>query len=129
MAAAKAKRAKKKGIEVRRAPKKKPAERSEMDPRFAPVVAAFRGDRLVTSGKMMASVGLKVKGKIFAMVSRGKLVVKLPKARVDELVQAGAGSYFDPRRDGRLMKEWFELAGNKPPWLGLAQEAFRFVKA
>lgn len=78
---------------------------------------------------MMASVGLKVKGKIFAMVSRGKLVVKLPKERVDDLVQAGAGNYFDPRRDGRLMKEWLELSGNEPPWLGLAREAYRFVKA
>ena len=108
--------------------KKPAAEVPEVDPRFAPVIAAFHGDRLVTSGKMMASIGLKVKGKIFAMVSRGKLVVKLPKERVDGLVQAGAGSYFDPRRDGRLMKEWLELSGNKPPWLDLAREAYRFVK-
>jgi hypothetical protein len=31
-------------------------------------MAAFAGDPQVTSGKMMASVGLKVNGKIFAMV-------------------------------------------------------------
>ena len=76
----------------------------------------------------MASVGLKVNGKIFAMMSRGKFVVKLPKTRVDELVESGAGEYFDPRRDGRLMKEWIELSGNVPSWVEVATEAHRFVK-
>jgi TfoX/Sxy family transcriptional regulator of competence genes len=101
----------------------------DVDPRFAPVIAAFARDKQVTTGKMMASVGLKVGGKIFAMMSRGKFVAKLPKNRVDELVQSGAGAYFDPRRDGRLMKEWIELAGPKPPWVELATEAYRFVKS
>jgi hypothetical protein len=31
--------------------------------------------------------------------------VKLPRERVDELVEAGAGHRFDPGH-GRLMKEW-----------------------
>jgi len=39
---------------------------------------------------------LSVNGKIFAMLVRGKLVVKLPKQRVDELVAARVGTYFDP---------------------------------
>jgi hypothetical protein len=34
--------------------------------------------------------------------------VKLPRERVDELVEAGAGHRFDPGR-GRLMKEWVAL--------------------
>jgi len=102
---------------------------SAIDPRFASVVAAFARDRQVTAGKMMASVGLKVGGKIFAMMSRGRFVAKLPRERVDELVQSGAGAYFDPRRDGRLMKEWIELSGAKPSWVALAKEAHRFVKA
>jgi TfoX/Sxy family transcriptional regulator of competence genes len=100
-----------------------------IDSRFEPVVAAFARDRQVTAGMMMASVGLKVNGKIFAMMSRGKFVAKLPKARVDELVASGAGVYFDPRRDGRVMKEWIELSGAKPPWIELAREAHRFVKS
>jgi hypothetical protein len=33
----------------------------------------------------------------------------------------GGGEYFDPRRDGRLMKEWIELKGARPPWIGLAK--------
>ena len=77
----------------------------------------------------MASVGLRVNGKIFAMMVRGKFVAKLPGERVDELVQSGMGAYFDPRHDGRLMKEWIELKGAKPPWIELAKEAHRFVKA
>jgi len=36
------------------------------DGRFAAVVGAFAGDRRVTTGKMMASLGLKIGGKIFA---------------------------------------------------------------
>jgi TfoX/Sxy family transcriptional regulator of competence genes len=100
---------------------------TDVDPKFAAVVAAFAGDRHVTTGKMMASVGVKVNGKIFAMIVRGKLVAKLPRDRVDELVQSGVGEYFDPRRDGRLMKEWIQLRGTKPSWIELAKEAHRFV--
>jgi TfoX/Sxy family transcriptional regulator of competence genes len=103
------------------------SETPELDRRFAAVVATFAGDRHVTTGKMMASVGVKVNGKIFAMMVRGKFVAKLPKDRVDELVRSGAGDYFDPRRDGRLMREWIQLRGAKPSWIDLAEEARRFV--
>jgi hypothetical protein len=58
-------------------------------------------------------MGLKVDGKIFAMHSKGKFVAKLPKDRVDELVRAGKGEYFDPGH-GRLMKEWVSLHGQAP---------------
>ncbi len=102
--------------------------RSDVDPKFAPVIAAFARDKQVTSGKMMASIGLKVNGKIFAMMVRGRFVAKLPKSRVDELVQSGAGEYFDPRGDGRLMKEWIVLRAAKPAWIEIAREAHRFVK-
>ena len=104
------------------------ARAESVDPKFAAVVAAFAQDRRVTSGKMMASVGLKLNGKIFAMIVRGKLVAKLPKERVDELVRAGLGDHYDPRHDGRLMKEWVELRGTKPSWVELAKEAHRFVE-
>jgi TfoX/Sxy family transcriptional regulator of competence genes len=113
-------------------PKRRKAETEpksdDVDSRFLPVIAAFARDRQVTTGRMMASVGLKVNGRIFAMLSRGKFVAKLPKPRVDELVASGLGDYFDPRRDGRLMKEWIELRGAKPSWIALATEAHRFVK-
>jgi TfoX/Sxy family transcriptional regulator of competence genes len=103
------------------------ARPAEVDPRFAPVVDAFAGDPDVSAGTMMASFGLKVRGKIFAMVARGRLVVKLPRSRVDELVAAGAGERFDPGH-GRVMKEWISIEGDDG-WSELAREAHRFVGA
>jgi hypothetical protein len=100
-----------------------------IDPRFIPVVDAFATKRDVTFGKLMASVGLKVNGKIFAMLVRGQLVIKLPRQRVNELVQAGKGEHFDPRRDGRLMKEWLVFTGGPGLWIELASEAYRFVRS
>ncbi len=107
---------------------RKTHEAPEADPRFAPVVDAFAEDRQVTCGKMMGSLGLKVNGRIFAMLVRGDLVAKLPKERVDELVSKGRGDRFDPRRDGRLMKEWVVVGVRRANWVGLAKEAHRFVK-
>jgi TfoX/Sxy family transcriptional regulator of competence genes len=103
------------------------ARPAEVEPRFAPVVEAFADDPDVSAGTMMASFGLKVRGRIFAMVARGRLVVKLPKARVDELVAAGAGERFDPGH-GRVMKEWIAM-GTDEGWVELAREAHRFVRA
>jgi hypothetical protein len=101
-----------------------------VDPKFAPVVAVFAKDRKVTyGGKGFGSTGLKVNGKLFAMMSsKGKFVAKLPKDRVDELVRQGQGEYFDPGH-GRLMKEWIELDGGAKGWPDLAVEARRFVGA
>jgi len=66
--------------------------------------------------------------RIFAMLCRGELVVELPRARVDELVAAGAAMRFQPRRDGRLMKEWATLPEEQNHnWEPLAREALQFV--
>lgn len=99
-----------------------------IDPRFAPVVAAFAGDREVTyGGKGFGSTALKVGGKIFAMISApGELVVKLPRPRVDELVAKGEGERFDPGH-GRVMKEWLAAPADTPRAVELAREARRFV--
>lgn len=108
--------------------KKANGQRSEVDPSFAPIVAAFAKNRDVTFGKLMSSYGLKVKGKIFAMFGRGKFVAKLPKDRVNELVSAGIGERFDPGH-GRFMKEWIAVETRTESWLDLAKEAYEFVKA
>jgi TfoX/Sxy family transcriptional regulator of competence genes len=55
-----------------------------VDPRFAQVVGAFARDRQVSYGKMFASMGLKINGKIFAMHVKGRFVAKLPRERVDD---------------------------------------------
>ncbi len=96
------------------------------DPRLVEIAKNYRSDPRVTLGKLFASVGLRVDNKIFAMVSRGRLVVKLPKARVDEFVAQGVAERFDPGH-GRIMKEWAVFAGTKPSWASLAREAYRYV--
>lgn len=106
---------------------KKNGEVGEVDARFKPVVAAFAKTRSVTAGMMMSSYGLKVKGKIFVMFVRGKFVAKLPKQRVDELVNGGVGERFDPGH-GRLMKEWIAIGSRAARWVDLAKEAYDFVK-
>jgi hypothetical protein len=82
------------------------------------------------SKRRFGASGLKVDKTIFAMLVRGRLVVKLPRARVEALMAAGAGERFDPRGDGRLMKEWLVVApGADVDWLALASEAMQFVGA
>jgi TfoX/Sxy family transcriptional regulator of competence genes len=106
----------------------KEKDKPEIDPSFAPVVAALAGDRNVAQKRMFSSSNvLTVKGKIFAMLTRGKFVAKLPKERVDELVANGAGERFNPGH-GRLMKEWVAVSAGRANWVELAKEAYRFVK-
>src|SRR5262245_33980724 len=101
---------------------------------FATIVAALRGHPDVTSPsdippakKFGGSAELRIKNKIFAMLSKGRLVVKLPQQRVDTLIAAGEGQRFDPGH-GRHMKEWLtvELSSGEK-WLPLAEEAMQFV--
>ena len=103
--------------------------------RFATIVEELLGNPGVTppadetgAKKGFGSSGLKIHDKIFAMLVRGKLVVKLPKSRVDALVASGNGERFDPRHDGRLMKEWVTIEPTaEEEWLPLAREAMEFV--
>jgi TfoX/Sxy family transcriptional regulator of competence genes len=104
----------------------KPQPPADVDPRFARIANAFAKDRRVTYGKMFASMGLKVNGRIFAMFVKGRFVTKLPRERVDDLVRRGAGAYFDPGH-GRLMKEWVAMEDAEALWLDLARDARRFV--
>ena len=110
---------------------KKPSKRIPpaapvLDPRLEALAAAYAKEPRVTVGKLFASMGLRVDGKIFAMVVRGHLVFKLPQARVAELVAKNAGKLFEPG-PGRVMKEWISMTATKPDALTLAREAFAFV--
>jgi len=100
--------------------------------RFAEVVAALLDHPDVTppsaTGREFGSNALKVKGKIFAMLVRGDLVVKLPAARVATLIANGQGGPFDAGK-GKPMQEWLTVPTESSlNWLDLAQEALRFVR-
>ena len=103
--------------------------------RFAMIVEVLLSNPDVTppsdgtqSKKGFGSSALKIQNKIFAMLVREKLVVKLPKPRVDVLITSGKGERFDPRHDGRLMKEWVTVEStSEEEWLALAREAMEFV--
>ena len=95
--------------------------------RYAELVADFLGRPGVgQDGKGFGSSALKTGGRIFAMLSsRGEFVVKLPAARVAELIASGLGGPYDAGK-GRPMKEWLAV----PPcgdWEALAGEALAFV--
>ena len=100
--------------------------------RYADLVRKLASSSEVTNiseGKGFGSSGqLKVRGRIFAMLVRNELVLKLPRHRVDELVEDGDGTRFDAGK-GASMREWFVLAiGSKKQWLPLAKEALDFVR-
>jgi TfoX/Sxy family transcriptional regulator of competence genes len=127
MAASKAAKTAKTATKKQARKKATPAEAAaDADPRLLEIAKAYKSDKRVTMGKLFASVGLRVNDKIFAMVVRGNLVVKLPKARVDEFVERGVATRFETG-PGRVMKEWAVFAGTKPAWASLAREAYEFV--
>ncbi|HEX5417790.1 MAG TPA: hypothetical protein VFZ25_19195 [Chloroflexota bacterium] len=98
--------------------------------RYEAIVHALLDTPGVTrGGQGFGSSGLKVHNKVFAMLSsKQEFVVKLPRQRVDALVAAGQGERFDPRGDGRLMKEWLCVGpATDEEWLALAREALEFV--
>lgn len=88
----------------------------------------FGADPRVSQGTGFGkSPGLRVGSKIFAMLIKGELVLKLPKERVDQIIALGGGARFDPGH-GRLMKEWVTIpASHSREWKKLASEAIEFV--
>lgn len=75
-----------------------------------------------------ANAGLRVGGKIFAMLVQGELVVKLPAVRCVELVSSGRARPFE-RGQGRPLKAWITVGADAAAqWPALATEALAFVR-
>ncbi|MBY9021137.1 MAG: hypothetical protein KGD67_08765 [Candidatus Lokiarchaeota archaeon] len=70
---------------------------------------------------------LKIRKKMFAMLSKENYVVKLPKERVAELLSSGEGLPYDPG-NGRIMKEWVIIPEEfSDKWMDYASEAKQFA--
>jgi TfoX/Sxy family transcriptional regulator of competence genes len=102
-------------------------------PRWESLVADMLADGAATYGnqngpkRAFGSTSLKTGGKIFAMLVKDRLVVKLPATRVEQLVADGIGERFDPGH-GRIQKEWLSVHGSDPEtWRTLAHESEAFV--
>jgi len=81
----------------------------------------------VTTGTGFGSnAGLRIGGKIFAMLGDGGMVVKLPAERCLELVAEGRSRPFTAGK-GRPMREWVVVAPDAGDWASLAREAMAFV--
>jgi TfoX/Sxy family transcriptional regulator of competence genes len=102
------------------------------DEQWAALVETMLAQGAATYGsdgpqRAFGSTSLKTGGKIFAMLVKDRLVVKLDRRRVEELVEAGKGRRFDPGH-GRLQKEWLDVdSASQDVWLELATEAEAFV--
>lgn len=101
--------------------------------RWEALVAAILADGRATYGneggpqRAFGSTSLKTDGKIFAMLVKERLVVKLSAGRVNELAEAGTGERFDPGH-GRIQKQWLSLLSDDPDeWRALASESEAFV--
>ena len=85
-------------------------------------------DPRIIEGTIMRGRCLRVGKEFLALVDYNGfgLVVKLPKARVAELIEQGTGQPFAPAK--RVFKEW--LSDPKPDrrrWRALHNEGVRFV--
>jgi hypothetical protein len=100
--------------------------------RWASLVETMLAQGAATYGaegpqRAFGATSLKTNGRIFAMLVKDRLVVKLDRRRVDELVEAGQGRRFDPGH-GRLQKEWLHVdSESSDVWLGLATESESLV--
>jgi TfoX/Sxy family transcriptional regulator of competence genes len=97
---------------------------------FQSIVARYADAPDVSTGKSFGSTGLKTNRKVFAMLIKDKLVVKLPRTQVDERINAGRGTAFDPGH-GRLMKEWLsiDVGEGETEWHTLVDVAKAYVSS
>ncbi|GAA2614466.1 hypothetical protein SMC26_24270 [Actinomadura fulvescens] len=84
----------------------------------------------ISRGKMLQSDSLRLNGKSFAFVSKERLFLKVPAARVNELVGLGEGENCE--LGGRRMREWVVVPATGSPedrtrWRALLAESAAFI--
>lgn len=90
---------------------------------YASVKAHFEKVAGVTVNAGRGAQGLKVGAKMFAMFSKGDLLLKMPPERVAALIAAKRGLPYDPGT-GKVMKNYVVIpAAKKRSWIKLCEEA------
>jgi hypothetical protein len=104
------------------------ADLSRPEDRYQDLIDELVGADGVTpprGGSGFGRSALRFQAKIFAMFVRGRLVVKLPAERVEELIAAGEGVHFDANK-GTPMREWLSLgSGLRPAVAGTGHRGAR----
>ena len=88
--------------------------------------AGVTGVTVPEGGSGFGSNAIKINKSICAMLVDDRIVVKLPAARVAQLISDGAGVPFDAGK-GRPMKEWVGLTVDDSACRELVAEAMAFV--
>jgi len=93
------------------------------------IVVAHHADVLEREPKRgFGSGALKIRGKIFASLSKGRLLLKLPEKVVDRLVSSNQGERFSTGAN-RTKKEWVTVeASDAATWIALSQQARDYVQ-
>lgn len=92
------------------------------------LVRELMADPAITEGTMMGLPCLRLNGAFFASLDRttNDLIVKLPAARVTDLIDRGTGSTFAPNH--RPFREWVAITRLDPStWADLLWEAKGFA--
>lgn len=102
--------------------------RAEAHERLERLAGEFLERDGVDWGRMFSGIGLRVRGKVFAVaIGEGGIMVKIPEARADELVEGGEITRMSMR--GREMREWVvaPLDASDGVWVGLLEEAHAYL--
>jgi hypothetical protein len=98
-----------------------------LSPELARLMSAVADRPDVTIGRALASLGLMTGGKLFAFIKDGGLVLKLPAARIDQLIESHGAERFE-RGQGNPMREWVVMpASSSAEWPDLTREACDFL--
>lgn len=94
---------------------------------FWELAAEFLPRDGVEEGTMFGFAPIRVRGSFVAMPGRtfGGMVVKLPAARVAELIESGLGAAVAPA--GRPFREWVAV-DDQALWPGLIDESLSFAE-
>jgi hypothetical protein len=95
--------------------------------RFAALQAEYADDPRVTFGTGFGpKAGMRVDGRIFAMLVNGGIALKLPSDRVQSLIEVGLARPFGMGKK-RPMKEWTSIPVDAAEAHALVAEAYAHV--